>query len=141
MVLPPLLHLPDEMSYRRYFSEQYVAAIPLVTFDGIRVRFFPAIFDHAFFRDISRSSGDKSLFARERAERMDWIRAILQDSTVELYKRQVRGKIRRIALEPAERYAVIIQIRSADGRVADFMTAYVVNSDSALAKMRSNPKW
>ena len=117
ITLPPLLLLPDEASYRKYFNENFVWGIPIFTFDGIQVRFFPVMFDHAFFRAVSRSSGDKAAFARELAERMEWIRAMLQSSEVELYRRTVRGKLRRIALEPTERYAVVIQIRSKDGRM------------------------
>jgi len=50
------------------------------------------------------------------------------------------NKIRRIALLPVERYAVIIQVEK-NLRKANFVTAYVVNSESAYKKMRSNPKW
>ena len=39
------------------------------------------------------------------------------------------------------RYAVIIQIDSRNAHRARFITAYVVDSPSALTKMRSNPRW
>lgn len=141
MALPPLLSLPNEAAYRRYFNQNYVRGPAVVTFDGIRVRFFSKMFAHAFFRDSSRTAHDKANFDRARAERMNWIRAVLEDSSVELYRRDMKGKIRRIALAFAQRYVVIIQISPRDAHLARFITAYIVDSDRALRKMRSNPVW
>jgi hypothetical protein len=67
---------------------------------------------------------------------------MLEDPTLELYRRVMpNSEVRRIALEPTAHYAVIIQIASRDPLRARFITAYVVDSASALAGMRSNPKW
>jgi hypothetical protein len=141
MPLPPLRSLPNEVAYRVYFQAQYCNAT-VVTFDGITVRFFPDMFDHAFYRDSSRTAKDKANFDLRRAERMDWIRAVLEDSNLELYRRVMpNSKVRRIALEPTTPYAVIIQIDSHDASRARFITAFVVDSSSALNKMRANPKW
>jgi len=141
MPLPPLLSLPNEAAYRAYFEAQYCST-PVVTFDGIAVRFFPEMFDHAFYRDSSPTARDKANFDLKRAQRMDWIRAVLKDSSLELYRRVMpNSKVRRIALEPSTRYAVIMQIDSRNPRRARFGTAYVVDSASALMKMRSNPRW
>lgn len=141
MLLPSLLTLPDEQSYRVHFITQYCNA-PTVTFDGIAVRFFLNMFDHAFYRDSSRMAKDKANFDLQRAQRMDWIRTVLTDPSVELYRRvMLNSKIRRIALEPTVRYAVIIQIDNRNPLRARFITAYIVDSNSALGKMRSNPQW
>ncbi len=51
------------------------------------------------------------------------------------------SKIRRVALETSVPYAVIIQIDSRNPLRARFLTAYLVDSGSALGKMRSNPRW
>ena len=84
----------------------------------------------------------KDTFSRQRAERMDWIADVLQDDSAELYRRVMdRGIVRRIALRPAERYVVIIQVEKKNEKRAEFVTAYVVDSYEALRKMRSNPRW
>jgi hypothetical protein len=73
---------------------------------------------------------------------MGWIKAVLGDPVLELYRRVMPGsKVRRIALEPATRYAVVIQMDPGNPLRARFITAYVVDSASALSKMRSNQKW
>lgn len=141
MTLPPLLNLPTIEDYRHHYEEVYCRS-GIMTFDGIKVRFFPESFTHAFFRDSSRRAKDKAVFDRRRAERMDWIRAILLDPHAELYKRVMPdGKIRRIALAPAVHYAVIIQMNPNRPDEARFITAYVVDSGSALQNMRANPRW
>jgi len=141
MPLPPLLRLPDKTAYWKHYKKHYLRPGCITTFDGIRVQFFDHNFTHAFFTESKRGSGIKDRFDRNRAERMDWIAYVLQDATAELYERIMPNrKRRRIALMPAERYAVIIQVER-DPTRANFITAYVVNSDSALRKMRSNPRW
>jgi hypothetical protein len=113
-----------------------------MTFDGIKVSFFPEQFYHAFFRDSSPTTKDKACFERARAERMYWIKALLEDASAEVYRRCMPdGKMMRIALWRHERYAVIIQLRKNRKEAARFITAYVVASASALAKMRGNPRW
>ena len=141
MPLPPLLSLPNETAYRTYFEAQYCNTT-VVTFDGITVQFFSEMFNHAFYRDSSRTAKDKANFDLKRAQRMDWIKAVLEHSSLQLYRRVMpNSKVRRIALEPSTPYAVIIQIDSRNAHRARFITAYVVDSPSALTKMRSNPRW
>ncbi len=141
MAPPPLLKLANEAAYRNYFFRHYVSSGPVVTFDGLEVRFFAHNFDHAFFTESERGSGVKDRFDWTRAERINWIEAVLRDSTVELYRRKMPGgRVRRIALAPAERYVVIVAV-DRNPRRASFVTAYVVNNDSALRKMTGNPKW
>jgi len=141
MILPPMLKFSNMVAYRNHFEKHYLRTGGLITFDGIQVRFFAHNFHHAFFTESTRGSRIKDKFDWERARRMDWIAAVLRDMTVELYGRVMpNGKLRRIALAPAERYAVIISLEK-NLRRANFVTAYVVNSDSALGKMRGNPRW
>lgn len=141
MALPPLLRLPREKDYRSHFVVQYCKG-PVLTFDSIAVKFFPRVFNHAFYRDSSPTAHDKADFDHDRAQRMDWIKAVLTDATVELYRRVMpSSKVRRIALEPTVRYAVIIQLDNRNPLRAHFTTAYIVDSSSALTKMRSNPRW
>jgi len=145
MALPPLLNLPEEDRYREHFEKHYLPPAVIRTFDGIYVRFFPPNFNHAFYYESVRGSRKKDTLSLQRARRMDWIAAVLQDRNTELYRRVVRNSlghssVRRIALLSSERYAVVIQVDKGEKR-ANFVTAYVVGSDEALKKMRSNPKW
>jgi hypothetical protein len=143
MALPPLIIYATETEYRAHFISKYVGQKNSVTtFDGITVRFFQESFNHAFFTSSSRSSPNKNKFDKSRAERIDWIKYVLEDSTMEVYRRVMPNrKVRRIALEPTTPYAVIMQIDQRNPAHARFITAYVVKSQSALTKMRSNPKW
>lgn len=139
--LPPLLQLRNEDDFETHFQQTYLMSESIYTFDGIEVLFFERNFNHAFYTKSDRNSIKKDMFSLERAQRMDWIKAVLKSSEFELYRRIMRnGIIRRIALVPSERYAVIIQVEKNMKR-ANFVTAYVVESDVALGKMRSNPKW
>jgi hypothetical protein len=141
-VCPPLLKLPGEDEYRAHYRTVYVNGGPVVTFDGMEVSFFPEQFAHSFYRDSTPTAKDKAHFDRERAERMDWIGAVLRDSAAEVYRREMDNSRRhRIALWLHERYAVIVQIRRNRPNSARFITAYVVDSNRALAKMRGNPRW
>jgi hypothetical protein len=141
MVLPPLLILPDEAAYESYWIVNYVTPGSLTTFDGIEVRFFRRNFEHAFFSEAVRGSGKKDRFDLVRAKRMNWISALLCGSAAEIYRRLMPNrKLRRIALDTSEDYAVVIEVER-NGKRGQFVTAYVVNSAVALGKMRNNPRW
>ena len=140
IALPPLLHFQYISAYRSHFIRHYCNT-QIKTFDKIVVRFFPENFNHAFYRDSSPMAKDKSNFDTDRAQRVDWIKAVLADPNVEIYQRVMQNaKIRRIALEPTIPYVVIIQIDTRNSFFAKFVTAYVVSSQSVLGKIRSNPR-
>ena len=141
MRLPDLLRLPGAEEYREHYSRSLVQR-QITTWDGWRVRFYPETFHHAFYTSTCRHAPAKDVFDLSRAERMDWIGALLAAPSVETYRRVVRGKTRRLFLEPTSRYLVVTEVRGqVDERRAVFITAYVVRSLSALAKIRSNPPW
>src|SRR3990170_1828658 len=99
MSLPALLKLPDEAAYRDHYRRAFVKVSPLLTFDGIKVNFFPEQFNHAFFRDSSRTAKDKARFDWQRAERIEWIKEVLADPRAEIYRRLMPdGKTMRIML-------------------------------------------
>lgn len=144
--MPALLRLPDEASYRAHFEKHLVRGGPIMTHDGIAVRFHQSNFDHAFFRESRRGSGVKDTFDIPRAERMEWIRAALTDPNAEMYRRQMpdrrrpsRRTTRRVVVVPSAPYAVIIQVNR-NAATANFVTSYVPGKP-ALSKMRSNPVW
>ena len=113
----------------------------MTTHDGIRVFFFPERFEHAFRRDSGPTAWDKANFDWDRAKRIDWIECQIQDSSLPNFRRTVNGKLRRIILDEMENYAVVIQINKKDPTKAKFITAFIVDSKPALAKMKSNPRW
>lgn len=138
---PPLLSLTDEAAFRAHFEVEFVKGPAVITYDGIRIRFYANQFDHAFYIGSTSKSG-KDTFSLERAQRMTWVRAVATDPNMEVYRRVMTGgRVRRIMLEPNEPYVVICEVLSSDPSQAVFITAYPVKSKSALAKMRSNPRW
>jgi hypothetical protein len=139
---PALVHYATEAEYRAHYERCYCHAV-IHTFDGLRVFFPKQQFDDAFFESANRKARDKSVFSLERAERIDWIRAAIEDPTAELYRGWDRDKKviaydRRITLVFGN-YVVILQVYS-KGNKATFITAYVASPDT-IRKIRNNPRW
>ena len=139
---PALVRYTTEAEYRAHYERCYCRAV-IHTFDGLRVHFPKQQFDDAFFESANRRARDKSVFALERAERIDWIRATVEDPTAELYQgwdrdRKVTAHGRRIALVFGN-YVVVLQVHNKRG-AATFITAYVATSDT-IRKIRSSPRW
>lgn len=137
MALPPLVQYHTEQEYRQHFERIYCRQ-PIKTFDGIMVRFRKGMFDHCFFESIHAKD---DTFSQRRAERIDWIKSVLQDANAELRegwdnKKKCPAKDRRVAVV-VNNYVVIIRIR---GVKADFVTAFVVTGNS-IRKIRTNPLW
>jgi hypothetical protein len=111
-----------------------------MTFDGIPVRFRKRDFYHAFFE--SKRAKDDS-FSLTRAERMDWIKATLEDPDSERFigwnnKSKRYDRKRRVAVVMGN-YVVVIAL-SARGQ-GHFITAFVADSEKTLEKIRKGPKW
>lgn len=111
-------------------------------FDGIAVRFRKRDFDHCFFES-SKRDGVKDQFSNVRAERIDWIKATLQDDQADLFvgwdgrrKRYDHG--RRVALV-MEDYVVVIRLTGR--RAARFVTAFVADSRRSLERIKASPRW
>jgi hypothetical protein len=144
MPLPPLLHLPDAKAYHAYFQAEYVARSPVITYDGIQVRFFANQFTHAFFRDSTRGANDKAVFDWDRAKRMVWIRPVLSDPSLDVRRRTMDdGQTRRVVLHPRARYVVVVQLYDDNPLRAVFITAFWIRdpNSSSLGKIQSNPPW
>jgi hypothetical protein len=125
--------------YRRHFESVYCKG-PVMTFDGIPVRFRKRDFDHAFFE--SMESQDDT-FSQQRATRMDWIRTALQDPNAERFigwnkKKKRYDSLRRVTVVK-ENYVVVIALDKR-GR-ANFITAYVADSPRTLMMIRRSPVW
>ncbi len=139
MQYPPLVRYESEAQYREHFEQTYCTR-EIITFDNIPVRFKKLDFDHAFYES-SRSKDDT--FSFKRAERIDWIKAALEDQNSEKYvgwdnKRKKSDKCRRVVLVKGN-YVVVIGI---SGRgTGRFITAFLAESRRTLQKIRKNPKW
>lgn len=140
-VYPPLLSLADEAAYRSHFENLYCRGA-VVTHDGMTVRFRKTDFDHCFFES-TRRDRVKDKFSDIRAERMEWIAVALQDAAAQRFQgwdRDTRkyDKNRRVTLVCGN-YVVVIGISSPTS--ARFITAYVADTPSTLAKLKTSPKW
>lgn len=141
--LPPLLYLPDEAAYRQYFIKNYCHKSRF-TFDNLEVRFFPDMFDHAFYKRSSKTwTGKKDTLDLKRCERMPWIAFTLNDNSITPlqgydHARRCYDGRRRVALLTPQNYVVVI--RKAKGSWK-FVTAYLIDNKYALQKILSSPKW
>lgn len=139
---PTLVHYATEAEYRLHYEANYCRAT-ILTFDGLRVYFPKQQFDDAFYESADRRARDKSVFSRQRAERIDWIRAALQDNTAEIYAgwdrdKKVVDRKRRVILIYGD-YVVVLQVNLRKAK-AIFITAYVANA-ATLAKIRHGSFW
>ena len=138
MSYPPLVRYGSEDDYRAHYEKVYCGG-PIVTFDGIKVRFRKNRFKHSFSETVV---AEDDTFSMKRAERIDWIRAALQDSSAELHQGWDKDRKR---VDPSRRVAVVqgnyvVVIQMTGGRKADFITAYVAGA-STIAKVRGMPEW
>jgi hypothetical protein len=132
-----------EAEYRQHFERVYCKG-PIFTFDGIAVRFRKENFDHCMFESTHRD-GVKDQFSQERSERIDWIKATLENPKAELFqgwdgKRKCYLQDRRVSVV-YEEFVVIIQLLGPPHRQrrAKFITAYL--ADNNIARIKRGPKW
>ena len=141
MPYPPLRVFNTADDCRAHFEAAYCQGA-IVTFDGIEVRFRKSDFDHCFYESSNRD-GTKDSFSQLRSERVDWIKAALEDDTADLYqgwdkKRRKYNPKRRVCLV-SQNYVVVVAMT---GHLkADFVTAYVADTGRTLAMIRTSPKW
>lgn len=139
---PALVRYATEAEYRAHYERCYCREV-IHTFDGLRVYFPKQQFEDAFSESADRKARDKSSFALERAERINWIRAAVEDPTAELSQGWDRDKKviahgRRIALVFGN-YVVVLQVYN-KRTSATFITAYLAGPDT-ICKIRSGPRW
>ncbi len=138
MEYPALLKGKSAAEYRSAFENNYCRG-PLQTFDGIKVRFRRKNFNHCFFKSVNTKD---DTFSVRRAERLLWIKSVLQDPDAELRvgwdnRKKMPAINRRVAIVKHD-YVVIIQITGE--KKADFITAFIAD-DRALKMIRTNPLW
>lgn len=131
-----------EDEYRQIFEETYCKhENPIITFDGIRVKFFPDMFDHAFFESADWKKKDKSNFSVNRAENIYWIKDTLEDPNAILKAGYIKKSksytnSRRVAIVKGN-YIVVILINKKG--YAKFITAY--EADKNIGKIFASPDW
>lgn len=140
MEYPPYIYQTPQ-GYEEYFYRIYCSS-PIDTFDGISVRFRKTDFYHCFFES-SRRDKAKDKFSVKRAEKIDWIKATLQDPDADLrigWDSESKGykMNRRVALVKGN-YVVVVQLKK-NMKEAVFITAFVAEGDSSC-KILAGPKW
>jgi hypothetical protein len=144
---PPLIHYASEAEYRSHFERVYCCGV-VTTFDGIAVRFRKQDFDHCFFES-SRRDGKKDAFSPLRAQRIDWIKAALEDPGSEMYvgwdnAKKRFSKNRRVVIVMGD-YVVAILITGSGKGI--FITAYVADTPgtptrpSTIDMIRKGRRW
>lgn len=143
MALPPFVEYATEDEYRQHYEHVYCKG-EIHTFDGIGVFFSKRKFYHAFFES-SQRDGIKDTFSPSRAQRIDWIRATLEQSDASLYqgwinKSKSYDASRRVTAA-FENFVVIVVLRlGANGALkSNFMTCF--DADNSIAKIRTSPLW
>jgi hypothetical protein len=141
MPTPPLLERLDIDDYRDYFRDKYCIE-GVTTFDNIAVSFRRQDFDHCCFES-SRRDGNKDIFSKVRAERLNWIEAALTDPSADLFlgwnaKKKRNDPSRRVAVIDTNYVAVI---RLISPTTAAFVTAYLADSASTISRILKNPRW
>lgn len=144
MSLPPLLDYETVSEYKQHYEKHYQRG-NIFTVDGIRVYFQPQKFGHAFYKNSQGKSGDKDVFAPERAQRMDWIRATLAHPDARLYfgwnkATRCYDEGRRVSVI-YENFVVVIELgltRKNELR-ANFVTCYV--ADASIEAIENSPIW
>lgn len=131
-----------EEELRQIWSKEY-CEIPIITFDGIAVKFFSRMFDHCFYESDNRIKKDKSILSLNRLEKIYWIKDALEDpdsirkvgwdSSKKSYDHS-----RRVAVVK-DNYIVVILIYGE--KLARFITAFEVNDEENLKKILNGPDW
>lgn len=138
MMYHTLLKMNNETDYKNYYINNYCNC-GIYTHYGLRVNFKDSDFEHAFYASQSRREKDKSLFSRERAERIEWIKKALQDKNLTLYdgwdsKKKRYDPRRRVSLVTPDGYVVVIRLtKPNEGR---FVTAFVIDNPDVLSKIQ-----
>ena len=143
----PLIFYETEEEYRSHFERIYCPA-PITTFDGIVVVFKKSDFDHCMYESTQRNN-IKDKFSKTRSERIDWIKATLQNPQAMFYqgwitKKRQYAPNRRVAVSWGS-FVVIIQVlKSSEAQQtitrARFITAYLADPGT-ISKIQQSPRW
>ena len=74
-----------EIELRKIWLEEYCQN-EIITFDGVKVKFYEDMFDHVFFESRDRIEKDKSILSLNRLEKIYCIKEVLVDKNAILKK-------------------------------------------------------
>lgn len=128
-------HKMTEQELRKIWEEEYCDQ-EIFTFDKVLVKFYPEMFDHAFYEKSDVNSSDKTIFSLNRAEKIFWIKDTLQDPQAILKKgwdkkKKEYYKNRRVAIVKGN-YVVVIRFTGL--LKARFVTAFEKNDVENILK-------
>lgn len=139
----------EEISFYKNIYKDYYCKAPIKTFDNVLVFFKENNFEHSFFESINRRTKDKSRFSYKRANRIYWIKWVLENPDAELYKgynhfTKSYDDSRRISV-CVDNYTVVIELNKKKDK-AKFITAYVADGvngkgERAIDLIKSGEKW
>ncbi|MDP2750050.1 MAG: hypothetical protein Q8O89_04430 [Nanoarchaeota archaeon] len=139
----------EEISFYKNLFISFYCKTPIRTFDNILVFFKENNFEHAFFESVNRREKDKSKFSYKRANRIYWIKWVLENPTAELYKgynhlTKSYDDSRRISV-CIDNYIVVIELNKKQDK-ATFITAYIADGVNGKGKkaidlIKSGEKW
>lgn len=134
----------SEADFRQLWKETYCnASSPINTLDGVLVRFYDDMFDHAFYESDNWKKKDKSILSLNRCQKMLWIKEALSDTDSVLKqgwdkKTKSYHNNRRVAVVK-DNYVVVIMFTRK--RMAKFVTAYEIDVEENLEKFLKGPDW
>ncbi len=139
----------EEISFYKSIYNDYYCKTPIETFDNILVFFKENNFEHSFFESVNRRAKDKSRFSYKRANRIYWIKWVLENPNAELYKgynhfTKSYDDSRRISV-CVDNYTVVIELNKKKKK-AKFITAYVADGvngkgERAIDLIKSGERW
>lgn len=139
MSLPPLIHYQTEAEYRAHYMSAYCRK-KIETHDKIPVYFKPQKFEHAFYEGMG-----KYKFSPPRAQRIDWVKATLENPQATLYQgwhkdKKIYVPDRRVSFV-YESFIVVIDLSLRDNQSlkGNFITCYM--ADQSIKKITSSPIW
>lgn len=132
----------SESELREIWLVEYCNA-PILTFDGIKVRFYPLMFNHCFYESANRKAKDKSVLSLNRLEKIYWIKETLQDVNAILKQgwdkdNKLHSRNKRVAVVKGN---YIVDIRIYREGLANFVTAFQVDDNKNLNLILNGPDW
>lgn len=139
MSLPLLVHYQTEAEYRNHYISNYCRR-KIETHDKIPVHFKPQKFEHAFYEETG-----KYKFSPSRAQRIDWVKATLENSHAILYQgwhkdKKIYVPDRRVSFI-YESFVVVIDLFLGNNQnlKGNFITCYM--ADRSIDKITKSPIW
>lgn len=137
---PPLVYYQGVDEYERHYQNIYCRT-GIRTYWGMRVIFPRHKFDHLFYESSKKLRDHKDTFARDRAERINWIAAALRDKDAEIFygwnRKEKRIDRSCLVFVVQCNYIVVVKMKNwSSGRIS---TAYLAKP-YVLEMIKSKPR-